>query len=78
LLFAQVAEETRNARDELLSFRHGLLDSGDDAEVPTSAAKARSCKRRHAKQGEKLQQLASEGLSQLRLACIHPQVGVRT
>jgi len=87
--FSQVVEKTRQAREELLSFRQQQQrgsDGEDDEDFtvaaasatasakPTSPAVLRSRKRRQAKQCEKLELAAAENISQLRLACIHPQV----
>lgn len=122
--YEQVVEQTRKAREELLSFRRGLQQpaSGDEEE-PTSPAAARTRQRQQAKQSERLQLAAVDNLTQasavwcqqcdvshpvrrgswpgccqarhpwpsidephfvlrvcclqLRLACIHPQVGGR-
>jgi hypothetical protein len=73
----QVVDETRQAREALLNFRQQQEGQGRDglgADDPTSPAAERTRKRRQAKQGERLQPAAADNLTQLRLACTHPQV----
>jgi hypothetical protein len=80
-----VVEKARQARQELAEFRrrqgHPADTAADDEEQgggdggPVSPAQARTRKRRQAKQSERLELAAADNLSQLRLACIHPQVG---
>ena len=75
----QVVDETRQAREALLAFRQqqeGQRQGQDGlgADEPTSPAAEKTRKRRQAKQGERLQVAAADNLTQLRLACTHPQV----
>lgn len=70
---AQVVERARQSREELASFRQQQEDGGSDDGGGTPAAR-RSRKRAAAKRGERLELAAAENLTQLRLACIHPQV----
>ena len=70
-------EKARQSREELASFRQqqeAPVDSGDD-DKPASPAARRTLKRRAAKQAERLELAAADNLTQLRLSCIHPQVG---
>ena len=73
----QVVDETRKTREALITFRQqqeGQAQGGLGADEPTSPAAQRTRKRSQAKQGERLQLAAAENLTQLRLACTHPQV----
>lgn len=77
----QVVEKTREARQQLEEFRQRQeLGSDDDEEYDSGGKRStpaalRTRKRRQAKQGERLESAAVDNVSQLRLACIHPQVG---
>ena len=73
LSLRQVVEKTRQAREELVSFRQ---QQGQDSGRPAAASPAaeRTRRRQQAKQGERLQLAAADNITQLRLACIHPQV----
>ena len=77
LTFRQQQQQLEGADPAL-----GLLGSLEDggvaavaaAAVPTSPAAERTRKRQQAKLGERLELAAGESITQLRLACIHPQV----
>lgn len=80
----QVVEKTREARQQLEEFRRRQElgsdeddDEGGGGGKRSTPAALRTRKRRQAKQGERLESAAVENISQLRLACIHPQVGGR-
>lgn len=71
----------REARQQLEEFRQRQgAGSDEDEELGGSGKRStpaalRTRKRRQAKQGERLESAAVDNISQLRLACIHPQVG---
>jgi hypothetical protein len=79
----QVVEKSREAREELASFRRRQQEGGEAAEggdQPMASPGPRASKRtgsgRKAKkpQSERLADAAADNVTQLRLACIHPQV----
>lgn len=74
--YEQVVERARQSREELATFRQQQEGGGGDDGGGTPAAR-RSRKRAASKRGERLELAAAENLTQLRLACIHPQVGGR-
>lgn len=70
----QVVELARKSREELDSFQQRQAASDDeDDEALATPARRRTAKRRAAKLAEKLEAAAADQLTQLRLACIHPQ-----
>ncbi|PRW05825.1 E3 ubiquitin- ligase SHPRH [Chlorella sorokiniana] len=73
--YEQVVERARQSREELATFRQQQAEGSDggDGEL-TSPAKRRAAKRRASKQAERLELAAADNLSQLRQACIHPQL----
>lgn len=72
-------EAARAAREELASFRQAQAEPEDSDEYEgrqaTPAAK-RGRRQKAAKQATRLQDAAADNLTQLRLACIHPQARV--
>ena len=73
--YEQVVEQARTARAELDSFRLAQEDGPEDDDgTLASPAARRTAKRRAAKLEERLETAAADNLTQLRQACIHPQV----
>lgn len=67
----QVVEAARAAREELATFRAAQEEPQGEWEGTPAAKRGR--RQRAAKQAERLELAAADNLSQLRLACIHPQ-----